>query len=88
MSAAARAAVATNVDAIATVLTGGDDYEILFTAPPGALDELTELSRTLDVPITAIGRMQSPSIGKNTRITVLDKSGEPLIFDRSGWTHF
>jgi thiamine-monophosphate kinase len=88
LSAAARAAVATNVEAIATVLTGGDDYEILFTAPPGALDELTELSRTLDVPITAIGRMQSVSSRKNTRITVLDESGEPLIFDRSGWTHF
>jgi thiamine-monophosphate kinase len=88
LSTAARAVLATNSECIATVLTGGDDYEILFTAPPGALDELTELSRTLEVPITAIGRMQSPSIGKNTRITVLDESGEPPSFDRSGWTHF
>ncbi|MGC2519553.1 MAG: thiamine-phosphate kinase [Burkholderiales bacterium] len=87
LSTAVRAALATNSEHI-TVLTGGDDYEILFTAPPAALDELTELSQTLDVPITAIGRMESPSIGKKIQITVLDESGEPLTFDRSGWTHF
>jgi thiamine-monophosphate kinase len=88
LSTAVRAALATNSGHITTVLTGGDDYEILFTAPPAALDELIELSQTLDVPITAIGRMQSPSTGEKTRITVLDESGEPLIFDRGGWTHF
>jgi thiamine-monophosphate kinase len=88
LSTAVRAALATNSGHITTVLTGGDDYEILFTAPPAALNELTELSQTLDVPITAIGRMQSQSIGKKTQITVLDESGEPLTLDRSGWTHF
>jgi len=49
---------------------------------------LATLSRTLDVPVMAIGRMRSSSIGKHGQITVLDKSGEPLVFDRSGWTHF
>jgi thiamine-monophosphate kinase len=88
LSTAVRAVLATNAGHITTVLTGGDDYEILFTAPPEAVNELAELSRTLDVPITAIGRMRSPSIEKRRQITVLDESGEPLIFDRSGWTHF
>jgi thiamine-monophosphate kinase len=88
LSTAARAALATNSECIAKVLTGGDDYEILFTAPAAALDALTEWSRTLEVPITAIGRMESPSVGGNTQIKVLDESEEPLSFDRSGWTHF
>lgn len=88
LSTAARAVLATHSGQITTVLTGGDDYEILFTAPPEAVNELAELSRTLDVPITAIGRMQSPSVGKRNLITVLDESGKPLIFDRRGWTHF
>jgi len=88
LSTAARAVLATNSGHITTVLTGGDDYEILFTARPEAVNELAELSRAFDVPITAIGRMRSPSIGKESQITVLDQSGEPLIFDRSGWTHF
>jgi len=88
LSTAARAVLATHSGHITTVLTGGDDYEILFTAPPAALSELTELSQTLDVPITAIGRMESLSAGRKTPITVLDESGEPLVFDRRGWTHF
>lgn len=88
LSAAVRAALAAKPERIATVLTGGDDYEILFTAPPAALDELAELSRTLDVPITAIGRVESPPSGRKARIRVLDESGKPLGLDRGGWTHF
>jgi thiamine-monophosphate kinase len=87
ISTAVRAALAIGSESITTVLTGGDDYEILFTAPPAARDELTGLSQALDVPITAIGRMVSPSIGK-PKITVLGESGEALAFDRMGWTHF
>ena len=68
-------------------ITGGDDHEILFTAPPAALDELTTLSQPLDVPITAIGRMEPPSHGRKTRVAVLDEFGELLAFDRGGWTH-
>jgi hypothetical protein len=41
-----------------------------------------------NVPITAIGRMRAPSVGQQSEITVLDDSSEPLLFDRSGWTHF
>jgi thiamine-monophosphate kinase len=88
LSTAVRAVLATHSGHITTVLTGGDDYEILFTAPPEAVNELAELSRTLDVPITTIGPMRSPSIGTQSQITVLGESGEPLIVDRSGWTHF
>jgi thiamine-monophosphate kinase len=88
LSTAGRAVLATHTGHITTVLAGGDDYEILFTAPPEAVDALTRLSRTLDVPISAIGRMRTPSIGQQSQIVVLDESGESLTFDRSGWTHF
>ena len=88
LSTAARALLTTDSEHITTVLTGGDDYEILFTAPPEAASELADLSRALDVPITTIGRMRSSSIGEQRQITVLDESGQPLLFDRSGWTHF
>jgi hypothetical protein len=52
------------------------------------MGKLTEWLRTLDVPITAIGRMESPAIGEKAQITVLDKSGQILTFDCGGWTHF
>jgi len=88
LSSAARSALGEDSGRIATVLTGGDDYEILFTARPEAADELRELSQALQIPITAIGRMASPPVGKGGRITVLDESGKILNVDRAGWTHF
>jgi thiamine-monophosphate kinase len=88
LSRAAQAALSISPERIATVLAGGDDYEILFTAAPTAAGELTELSRRLDVPITAIGRMESPSGGNRNQIRVLDESGLPRAFARGGWTHF
>jgi len=88
LSAAARAALAVRPERIADVLTGGDDYEIVFTAPPAATKELTELSQALDVPIVAIGRMQAPSTGTRDRVTVLDHTGKPLALHRGGWAHF
>lgn len=88
LSSAARAVLEIAPERIVTVLTGGDDYEILFTAPPTAAGELTELSRVVDVPITAIGRVEARPAAQRDRITVLDELGQPLAFDRSGWTHF
>lgn len=43
----------------------------------GLLADLAEVSQTLDVPITAIGRMRPSSIGKHSQLTVLDGSGSP-----------
>lgn len=88
LSTAARAALAVRPGCMATVLTGGDDYEILFTASPQFAGKVTELSRMLDVPIAAIGRMESPSIGERETVVALDGSGRSLALDREGWTHF
>jgi len=88
LSAAVREIIATDSRHITTVMTGGDDYEVLFTAPPEAADELARLSRILDVPIAGIGRMEPPSIQKGSRVTALGESGQPLTCDRPGWTHF
>jgi thiamine-monophosphate kinase len=88
LSGAACAAIAADPRRIAAVLAGGDDYEILFTAPPSALSMLAEISRELGVPITEIGRVEGAAIGGKAKVTVLDNRGKPLAFDREGWTHF
>ncbi len=89
LSTAARAAIETaQGDGLATALTGGDDYEILFTAPQTVAGELAELSRTLRVAITAIGHMSAPSAGAEKRVTVVTTDGRPLTFTCEGWQHF
>lgn len=88
LSVAARAVVAASPARLASALTGGDDYEILFTAPMAAASKLAYLSRIHDVPITAIGWMESATSRKRFEVAVVDESGQPLAFERAGWTHF
>jgi thiamine-monophosphate kinase len=89
LSPAARAAIETaQGDGLAIALTGGDDYEILFTAPQAVAGELAELSHRLGVAITAIGHMSARSAGEEKRVTVVAADGRPLTFAGEGWRHF
>jgi thiamine-monophosphate kinase len=87
LSDAARTAVTQNPKLLATVLTGGDDYEILFTAPSEATKIIAELSRSTGVPITRIGRMVTSS-DDECNVSVIDVDGRPLALSSEGWTHF
>jgi thiamine-monophosphate kinase len=88
LSPAAREAIRHDPRHLETALTGGDDYEILFTAPATSAARLTELSRACDVAITSIGRMAIPSHVGRPDVVVLDDLGRPLRFASEGWSHF
>ncbi len=66
-----------------TALTGGDDYELAFTAPPANAEALAALARELDLPLTGIGE-----IVPGGEVLVRDPEGRPMAFDHAGWTHF
>lgn len=65
------------------LLAGGDDYELLFCAPPEADDALAALSARLALPLTRIGAMQS---GDGVRL--VDAAGAELPVGRRGYDHF
>ena len=65
------------------VLSGGDDYELVFTAPGAHRGELESLARELGLPLTRIGGIH----GGDTRLTVLDGNGKPIAH-RGGFDHF
>lgn len=88
LSPAARVAIAGDPKRLATALTGGDDYEILFTAPQAAATRIGNLSQSFGTPITPIGSMRELSEGDQPRVVVLDNVGRPLNFASEGWTHF
>ena len=61
---------------IAQALSGGEDYELCFTAPPGAVeDALDEFKETFEVPLTKVGFVEEGS-----GIVILN-SDEPAGFD-------
>ena len=65
------------------MLSGGDDYELIFTAPRGHRAELEALSRELGLPLTTHRR--DPR--RRRRLAVLDAQGKPLAH-RGGYDHF
>ncbi len=75
LSRDARAAIGRDEMWWEKILTGGDDYELAFTAPP---------SRAAELPknITAIGR-----IVEGSRVEVLDENGKRLTFSETGYRH-
>jgi thiamine-monophosphate kinase len=58
--------------------TGGEDYELLISAPGPVLDALT---RSTGVPVTVIGEVTAGAD------VVFRRAGEP-VEDLSGWDHF
>ena len=50
-----------NLDVVELALAGGDDYELLFTAPEAAAGRLEALSGELGVSVTRIGRVEEGS---------------------------
>jgi thiamine-monophosphate kinase len=66
------------------VLTGGDDYEILFTAPIESAGRLTEAARDRGVPIHEIGSITAG----DGNIAIIGADGQPIALDRAGWTHY
>jgi thiamine-monophosphate kinase len=64
-------------------LGGGDDYELLFTAPESATPAIEALAGELGLRLTAIGR-----IGAGQGLLVVDAEGQPLKVEGHGWRHF
>jgi thiamine-monophosphate kinase len=66
------------------ILAGGDDYEVLLTAPPGRAAALDAASLAAGIPLTRIGVIAA---GPGTAILV-DAAGAPVVLERAGWRHF
>jgi thiamine-monophosphate kinase len=88
LSSATAAATAGSAQRLAMALTGGDDYELLFTARPEEAVRIEALSRSCGIPITSIGRMIMPLRGEEPAVIVSNSLGQPLCFASEGWTHF
>jgi len=64
-------------------LSGGEDYELLFTSAPARREEIRELSGGLKINITEIGE-----VVPGETLTVLDSSGKEVSLNRKGFIHF
>jgi thiamine-monophosphate kinase len=77
LSPAAQEALAEDLDLLPVLLSGGDDYEILFTAGAGFTPP------EAGVPVVEIGEVISGS-----GVRVLDRDGAEIAMKVGGWQHF
>jgi thiamine-monophosphate kinase len=65
------------------VISGGDDYELLFTAPPANRDAVQRAARESGTRVTRIGRIDA-----ERGLRVLDANGQPVEGAFTSFDHF
>ncbi len=68
--------------AVQLALSGGEDYELLFTASAEVIDKV---KATASCPVTIIGEITTD---KAAGIRIVDGKGNPVKLPRTGWEHF
>lgn len=71
--------------ALMTLLTGGDDYELLITAPPARAERLAGAAAQAGVPLTVVGHVAEGA----PDVILCDTAGSPVtVPEASGYRHF
>ena len=65
------------------VLSGGDDYELIFTAPPEKREEIEALRAELSLALSRVGVIE----GRDGKLKIMDEKGNPIPFAH-GYDHF
>ena len=84
LSAAAATLLARGTVGIETIVSGGDDYEILCAIPENRFEAFAQAARQAGVAVTSIGTMiAGPSVPK-----FLDAQGREIALQRLSYSHF
>lgn len=73
-----------SADMYLPALSGGEDYELLFTAPQRNEKRIQSLAGKLRLPMTCIGEITDTKQG----LTVLDERGKKVLLRKTGFRHF
>ena len=84
LSDAAKELIAEQPGLFGTAIEGGDDYELLFSAPSDSAADVRTAADEAGVSVTRIGRVES-----GAGVQVLDKNDEVIDgLSTQGWRHF
>jgi thiamine-monophosphate kinase len=83
LSAAATEILAENPGLLMSLITGGDDYELLLTARPEAVPQIQAIGAQLGLGVTEIGEMTADGA-----VRVIDRDGNALELAQRGYQHF
>jgi thiamine-monophosphate kinase len=68
--------------ALELAMTGGEDYELLFTTSPTVMNRV---KKAFQCPVTVIGEITK---GKASKVNLVDSKGKVINSKKTGWDHF
>jgi thiamine-monophosphate kinase len=83
LSAAARRVLAAEPAAIETILTGGDDFEVIATVAPDRVEDLRAAAALASLAVTEIG-----TVTKWPGVRLVSADGRVHTFKRPSYSHF
>jgi thiamine-monophosphate kinase len=83
LSDGGRMALAAGEVDITRLLTGGDDYELVFAVPPSRKEDVLAAAANVNAAVSEIGL-----VGEGTTVTVLDTDGVDISPEIGGYRHF
>jgi thiamine-monophosphate kinase len=84
LSETAQSLLTRGIVGIESIVSGGDDYEILCTIPEGSFEAFEHAARLAGVPVTSIGTVISGTMLPS----FLDAQGREIALRRLSWSHF
>jgi len=70
-------------DSYELALSGGEDYELLFTSPEEKREDILEISKNLNIKVTEIGY-----VTRETSVEIVNMNGEETSHKHRGFVHF
>lgn len=68
-------------------LAGGDDYELIFAAPPDQRRSIELIAANLGLQLNCFGRLIAAADGV-APLTLIDAEGHPMTIEKTGYDHF
>src|SRR6266568_3149824 len=84
LSEGTRAALSAEPALIETIITGGDDYEVVACVPPGRVEALRQQASAVGVVVTEVGAISEGE----AEARFFDADGAKLVFARPSFSHF
>ncbi len=83
LSDAAAAALAHDPTIAPTILSGGDDYELLVGVPPASINGFRQGAEAVGIAVRDLG-----ALAVNQPLQVVDRGGTPMLVRQLGYDHF
>ena len=84
LSDTAQSLLARGAVGIGSILSGGDDYEILCTIPENRFDAFEAAAQLAGVPVTSVGTVMAGLSAPR----FIDAEGAEIVLPRLSWSHF